>query len=120
VPTSDGLDNLVGISCPREGFGFGVVFDDEAIDSGLQVDDRYEDAAFQSPLRELGEEAFDSVEPGRRYWREVERPAGMPRQPSAQLRMLVGCVVVDDGVDFLSRRHLRLDGIEEADGVVVR
>jgi hypothetical protein len=54
------------------------VFDDEAIDSGLQVDDRYEDAAFQSPLRELGEEAFDSVEPGRRYWREVERPAGMP------------------------------------------
>jgi hypothetical protein len=78
VPASDGLDNLVGISCPREGFGFGVVFDDEAIDSGLQVDDRYEDSAFQSPLRELGEEAFDSVEPGRRYWREVERPAGMP------------------------------------------
>jgi len=34
--------------------------------------------------------------------------------------MLVGCVVVDDGVDFLSRRHLHLDGIEEADGVVVR
>lgn len=32
----------------------------------------------------------------------------------AHLRMLVGCVVVDAGVDFLSRRHLRLDGIEES------
>src|ERR1035437_4745836 len=38
-------------------------------------------------------------------------PAGMPGQPLSHLRMLVGCVVVDDGVDFLSRRHLRLDGI---------
>jgi hypothetical protein len=29
--------------------------------------------------------------------------------------MLVGCVVVDDGVDRLLDRYLRLDGIEEAD-----
>jgi len=46
VPASDGLDDLVGISGPCEGFRLGVVFDDEAIDGGLQVDDRYEDAAF--------------------------------------------------------------------------
>src|SRR5208282_3447758 len=58
-------------------------------------------------------------EPGRRYGRKVERPAGMPRQPLAYLRMLAGCVVVDDRVDFLSRRHLRLDGIEEADELLV-
>ena len=43
----------------------------------------------------------------------------MPGQPLAHLRMLVGCVVVDNGVDFLSRRHLRLDGIEEADELLV-
>ena len=43
----------------------------------------------------------------------------MPRQPLAYLRMLVGSVVVDDGVDFLSRWHLRLDGIEEADELLV-
>jgi len=42
-------------------------------------------------------------------------PAGMPGQPLAHLRMLVSCVVVDDGVDFISGRHLRLDGIEESD-----
>jgi hypothetical protein len=46
VPAFDGLDNLVGMSCLPEGFRSGVVFDDEAIDGGLQVDDRYEDAAF--------------------------------------------------------------------------
>ena len=33
--------------------------------------------------------------------------------------MFVGCVVVDDGVDRLSRRHLRFDGIEEADKLLV-
>ena len=62
---------------------------------------------------------LDGVEPGRRCGREVERPAGMPGQPLAHLRMLVGCIVVDDGVDFLSRRHLRLDGIEESDELLM-
>jgi hypothetical protein len=33
--------------------------------------------------------------------------------------MFVGCVVVDDGLDFLSRRYLRLDGVEEADELLV-
>jgi hypothetical protein len=39
----------------------------------------------------------------------------MPGKPLADLRMLVGGVVVDDGVDCLSGRHLRLNGVEEAD-----
>jgi hypothetical protein len=33
--------------------------------------------------------------------------------------MFVGCVVVDDCVDHFSRRDLRLDGIEEADELLV-
>jgi len=49
----------------------------------------------------------------------VEGPAGMPCQPLAHLRMLVGSVVVDDGVDRLLDRYLRLDGIEEADELLV-
>src|SRR6201981_1693408 len=69
--------------------------------------------------RRFGEEALDGVEPGCRCGREVEGPAGMPGQPLAHLRMLVGCVVVDDGVDLLSRRHLRLDSVEEADELLV-
>jgi hypothetical protein len=63
VPSSDGLDDFVGISGPCEGFWFGGVFDDEVIDGGLQIDDRYEDATLQSPLGELCEEAFSGVEP---------------------------------------------------------
>jgi len=43
----------------------------------------------------------------------------MPFQPLAHLRMLVGCVVVDDGVDRLLGWYLRLDGIEETDELLV-
>jgi hypothetical protein len=95
------------------------MFDDEAIDCCLQVDDREEDAAFQTVLCELGEEALDGVKPRCRCGREVEGPAGMPGQPLAHLRVSVGCVVVDGGVDLLSRRHLRFDGVEEADELLV-
>jgi len=52
-------------------------------------------------------------------WGEVEGPPRMPCQPLPHLLMLVGCVVVDDGVDCLLRRHLRFDGIEEADELLV-
>ena len=71
-------------------FWFGVVFGNEAIYGCLQVDDQYKDAALQSPLRKLGEEAFDSVEPGYRSWYEVEGPTGMLCQPLAvaQLSMM--------------------------------
>jgi hypothetical protein len=69
VPASDGLDNFVGIGGPGEGFRFCVGFGDEAIDGCLQVDDRDEDAALQSTLREFGKEPLDGVEPGCRGWR---------------------------------------------------
>ena len=43
----------------------------------------------------------------------------MPRQPLAHLWMLVGRIIVDDGVDHLSHRDLPLDRIEEADELLV-
>src|SRR5207248_4492372 len=43
----------------------------------------------------------------------------MPRQPLAHLWMLVGRIVVDDGVDHLSHGDPRLDRIEEADELLV-
>jgi hypothetical protein len=78
--------------------------DDEATDCRLQLDDLWEDAAFQSPLCELGEEALNGVEPGPRCRREVVGPAGMPGRPLAHLhlRVLVGRVFVGGGVDLLS------------------
>src|SRR6202171_2832027 len=50
---------------------------------------------------------------------EVERPAGMPGQPLAHLRMLVGRIVVDDGVDHFSHGNLLLDRVEEADKLLM-
>src|SRR5260370_12091827 len=43
----------------------------------------------------------------------------MPGQPLAYLRMLVGRIVVDDGVDYFSHRDLLLDRVEEADELLM-
>jgi len=45
-----------------------------AIDRGLQVDQRAEDAALQSPAGEGGEEALDRIGPGARGGCEMKRP----------------------------------------------
>jgi hypothetical protein len=44
--------------------GFEVCLGDEAVDGDLQINDRSEHAALEALARELGEEAFDRVEPG--------------------------------------------------------
>jgi hypothetical protein len=87
-------------------------------DSGLEIFDGVEHATLKPPPREFGEEAFHG-EPGCRSGREVKCPARMPGKPCAHLRMFVDGVVIDDGVDGLSLRHLRLDGIEEADELLM-
>jgi hypothetical protein len=43
----------------------------------------------------------------------------MPSEPFLHLGVLVGCIVVDDGMDRLSSRNLRLNGVEEADELLV-
>jgi len=51
--------------------------------------------------------------------REVEGKARVSVEPLTHLRMLVGGVVVEDHVHDLSNRHLRLNGVEEADELLV-
>jgi hypothetical protein len=46
---------------------------------------------------------------------EVEHPARMARQPGADLGVLVGGIVVKDGVDELAGWDGALDGVQEAD-----
>jgi hypothetical protein len=95
------------------------VFDDEAIDCCLQVYDRQEDAALQSPLGEFCEEAFDGVEPRTRCWREVECEALVSIEPSSHIGMLVGGVIVEDHMHGFAGRHFGLDRIEEADKLLM-
>ena len=44
---------------------------------------------------------------------------GCRAEPGQDLRVLVGAVVVEDGVDQLAGRHRRLDGVEEAQELLV-
>ena len=76
MPAPDGGDDFVWIGGPCEGLRRVVVLFEEPIDGGLKVcDRRTEDAAFQPPFRQLGEEALDGVEPGAGGRREVEGEA---------------------------------------------
>jgi len=99
VPAPDGGDDFVWMGDPLEGFGFGVVVFEEAVDGGLKVGDGSEDATLEAALGQDGEEALDGIEPGSRSRREVEGPAGMAREPSPHDGMLVGAIVVEDRVD---------------------
>ncbi|MEY9101127.1 hypothetical protein ABIA24_004100 [Sinorhizobium fredii] len=72
VPPFDGSDDFVGIGGPGEGLGLLVVLCKEAVDGGLEVNDRMKDAALEATLRQFGEEALDGVEPRAGRRREVE------------------------------------------------
>ena len=50
---------------------------------------------------------------------EMEDPARMAGEPGFDLGMLVGGVIVEDGVDHFAGRHGALDGIEKADEFLV-
>ncbi len=119
LPAFDSGEDAVGVGGPYEGLGVCIGFLDEAVDGALEIDDGVEDPALQHLPGQLGKKAFDGVEPGGRGRREVEGPTRMVGEPGAHLGVLVGRVVVTDRMDHLARRHLRLDGVEEADELLM-
>ena len=96
MPTFDGGDDLVGIGGPNERCGVVVGFGDEAVDGGLEIDDRVEHSSFESAFAELGEEGFDGIEPGARGRREVKDEPKVALEPGHDLGMLVSAVVIED------------------------
>ena len=90
-----------------------------SVDGGLQVDDRPEDAALEALAGEFGEEAFNGIEPGTGFRGEVEGPARVPGEPGVDLGVGVRGVVVDNGMDQFAGRDRALDGIEEADELLL-
>ena len=64
LPPFDSGEHAFWVCGPDEGFGIEVCLGDEAVDGDLQINDRSEHAALEALARELGEEAFDRVEPG--------------------------------------------------------
>ena len=119
-PSVSGGDDVIGVGFPDEGFWVGgIVFADEAVDGGLQVDEGMEDAMLEPAPGEFGEEALDGIEPRARGRREMEGPARMALEPGADFVLLVRRVVVEDDVDGLVCRHLALDAVEEADELLM-
>ena len=99
APSFDGGENFIWAGGPDEGLRIEVGLVDEAKDGGLQLGDGSEDAALETPARELGEEALYRIEPGGRGRGEMEGPARTARQPGQDLGMFVGGVVVEHDVD---------------------
>src|SRR5215472_2960703 len=74
---------------------------------------------FSRRLVNLAKEALDGVEPGGRFRGVMEHKAGMTTEPSPHLGVLVAGVIVEDDVDDPAGRGLRLDRIEEANGLLM-
>ena len=87
--------------------------------AGSSTDAGMEHAALEASLRQLGEEALDGVEPRTGSRREVEGESLVTVEPSAHLGMLVDGIVVEDDVNGLVRRRLGVDGVEEADELLM-
>ena len=119
VPTPDGGDDFIGIGSPDEGFGIIVGLPQEAVDGGLEVDDRAEHAALEATPSQLGEEALDGIEPRRRGRRVMEHKAGMSGEPRPRLGVFVRSVIVEDHVDDLADRGLGLDGVQKPDELLM-
>jgi hypothetical protein len=66
VPASDGGDDLSGLAVRTKGLGLSLVSARKRLMTAW-IDKRSEYAAFEPSLAELGEEAFDGVEPGGRF-----------------------------------------------------
>lgn len=49
----------------------------------------------------------------------MEDPQRVPAEPGAYLRLRVSSIVVEDDVDELASRHRRLDGVEEANELLI-
>ena len=92
-PAADFFDDGIGVGGPEEGFGIGIGFLQEAVDGGLEIDDAFEDAAFEPPSCQLGKEALDCVEPGGGGRGEMEMEALVPFEPGANPRFREGRLV---------------------------
>ena len=88
---------------------------DEVVDLFDEVGGGMKRAATDGALSDEGKEAFDLVEPGGIGGREVNVPTRTACEPSSDLRMLVGGVVVDDEMDVELGWHVGLDVTQEGE-----
>lgn len=118
-PSVSSCDDGVGVGSADEGLRGLVVLADEAVDGGREVDDGPEDAVFEPPARQDGKEALDRVQPGPRCGCKVEGPVPVAIEPGPHLLLLVDGIVVEDDVGQPAGLDVALDGVEEADELLM-
>src|SRR3974377_683529 len=87
--------------------------------AALQTGDGAEHAVLEPPPGQFGEKALHRVEPGARGWREMEDPARMAGEPGADLCVLMGGIIVEDGMDDFAGRDRPLDGVPKTNEVLM-
>ena len=90
-----------------------VVLPHELVDLALELGNRIERAASDGLLRDHPEPPFDLVEPRAVGRCEVQVETRAAREPSLDLGVLTGAVVVADQMHIEFRRHIRFDVPQE-------
>ena len=88
-PALDGGEDGVGGFGPDEWFGLVVGLGDEAVDGGLELDDRGEDTALEALPGEPGKPTFDGVGPRTRSRREVCKNRSKPAPDFGRKRQVI-------------------------------
>jgi len=109
----DGGEDFIGGFDPSEGLGVSVVLIDEGTDISFKLSDGRVYAALDLLSGELGEPALHLIDPRPGGGREVNIPMGSSRQPSLDLRGLVGGVMVHDDMNVEFARNTGVDLFEE-------
>jgi len=86
---------------------------DVLTDGGFEFDSAAMGTTFDLLGGEIGEEAFDLIDPGRTLGREVKMEARVPQEPALDHRCLVRPVVVEHEMGFQVLRDASIDGVEE-------
>ena len=96
---------------------------DVLVDGHLEIGHAGEYAAADALVGDIAQEPLDHIEPGRTGGREMDMKARVLVQPSQNLWVLVGHVVINDQVQLLGPERLAIDCFEKtaatpgADGV---
>src|SRR3954468_4214354 len=117
--SADFAGDAAGARNPVERWWIAVVRPDVVMDGADQVAHAAERAAPNAFAGDLGEPAFDLVEPRRTGGREVQTIARARGQPLLHLWMLVGSVIIEHQVDVQSGINGLVNATEEAQELLV-
>jgi hypothetical protein len=115
----DSGDDFAGIFGPDEWLGALVCLGKDAVDGGFAFFGGAETAALETLIGELGDAVLDRCESEGRGWPEVEDEAGIACEPFHRLGVLVSGVVIDDGADGLFLGDVGVDGVADADELLM-